>query len=85
MFYIYEERMLYSKNKRYYRKRFMIGVKLIIIKIEIVINDWGMLKSFLKIRKNYFTLSLGTILNKRKKDPRYIYKMDMRKTKNSYH
>lgn len=49
-------------------------------KIEIVINDWGMLK-LLKNKENYFTLSLGTILNKRKKDPRYIYKNGYEKNK----
>lgn len=49
-------------------------------KIEIVINDWGMLK-LLKNKENYFTLSLGTLLNKRKKDPRYIYKNGYEKNK----
>lgn len=43
------------------------------MKIEIVVNDWGMLK-LLNGKKDYFLLSLGTLLNKRKKDPRYIYK-----------
>ena len=43
------------------------------INIEIVINDWGMLK-ILKDKTDYFTLCLGTLLNKRKKDPRYMYK-----------
>lgn len=42
-------------------------------KIEIIINDWGMLK-LLKDKKDVFTLSLGVLLNKRKKDPRYMYK-----------
>lgn len=49
-------------------------------KIEIVINDWGMLK-LLKNKEKYFTLSLGTLLNKRKKDPRYIYKNGYEKNK----
>lgn len=41
--------------------------------IEIVINDWGMLK-LIEDKKDYFDLVLGVLLNKRKKDPRYIYK-----------
>ena len=49
-------------------------------KIEIVINDWGMLK-LLKSKENYFTLCLGNLLNKRKKDPRYIYKNGYEKNK----
>lgn len=42
-------------------------------KIEIVINDWGMLK-IVENKQDYLTLCLGVLLNKRKKDPRYIYK-----------
>lgn len=42
-------------------------------KIEIVINDWGMLK-VVENKQDYLTLCLGVLLNKRKKDPRYIYK-----------
>lgn len=42
-------------------------------KIEIVVNDWGML-SLIKGKEDYFTASLGVLLNKRKKDPRYMYK-----------
>ncbi|MGM9978501.1 MAG: hypothetical protein ACI33J_06855 [Clostridium sp.] len=49
-------------------------------KIEIVINDWGMLE-LLKSKENYFTLCLGNLLNKRKKDPRYIYKNGYEKNK----
>lgn len=49
-------------------------------KIEIVVNDWGMLK-LLKDKENYFTLCLGNLLNKRKKDPRYIYKNGYEKNK----
>lgn len=41
--------------------------------IEIVINDFGMLK-LLEDKTDYFDLSLGVLLNKRKKDPRYFYK-----------
>ena len=41
--------------------------------IEIVINDWGMIK-LVEDKNDYFTLNLGVLLNKRKKDPRYIYK-----------
>lgn len=41
--------------------------------IEIVINDWGMLK-LLEGKNDYFTPVLGVLLNKRKKDPRYKYK-----------
>ena len=43
------------------------------IEIEIVINDYGMLE-LLKDKGKFFKLSLGVLLNKRKKDPRYIYK-----------
>lgn len=42
-------------------------------KIEIVVNDWGMIR-LLHNKNDYFSLSLGVLLNKRKKDPRYIYK-----------
>lgn len=42
-------------------------------KMEIIINDFGMLK-LLKDKIDIFKLSLGVLLNKRKKDPRYIYK-----------
>lgn len=41
--------------------------------IEVVINDWGMVELF-ENKKNYISLSLGVLLNKRKKDPRYMYK-----------
>ncbi|WP_297428044.1 hypothetical protein [Clostridium sp.] len=41
--------------------------------IEIVVNDFGMLK-LVEDKTDYFKLSLGILLNKRKKDPRYIYK-----------
>jgi hypothetical protein len=41
--------------------------------IEIIINDFGMLK-LVEDKIDYFNLSLGVLLNKRKKDPRYIYK-----------
>lgn len=42
-------------------------------KIEIVVNDFGMLE-LVQGKTDYFRLSLGILLNKRKKDPRYIYK-----------
>lgn len=41
--------------------------------IEIVINDWGMIK-LVQDKSDYFILNLGVLLNKRKKDPRYVYK-----------
>ena len=41
--------------------------------IEIVINDWGMLE-LLKDKQDYIKICLGVLLNKRKKDPRYMYK-----------
>ncbi|GKX67568.1 hypothetical protein [Inconstantimicrobium mannanitabidum] len=41
--------------------------------IEIVINDFGMIR-LVEDKTDYFRLSLGVLLNKRKKDPRYIYK-----------
>jgi hypothetical protein len=43
--------------------------------IELVINDFGMLK-LVQDKTDYFKLSLGVLLNKRKKDPRYIYKKE---------
>lgn len=49
--------------------------------IEIVVNDWGMLE-ILKNKMDYFILSLGVLLNKRKKDPRYIYKKGYGENKN---
>lgn len=42
-------------------------------KIEIVINDFGMI-NLVKDKLDYFKPILGVLLNKRKKDPRYIYK-----------
>ena len=41
--------------------------------VEIVINHWGMLK-LLENKRDFFQISLGVLLNKRKKDPRYTYK-----------
>lgn len=43
------------------------------MEIEIVINDFGMIK-LVEDKMDYFKLCLGVLLNKRKKDPRYIYK-----------
>jgi hypothetical protein len=40
--------------------------------IEVVVNDFGML-TLLQHKTDYLKLSLGVLLNKRKKDPRYIY------------
>lgn len=42
------------------------------MEIEVVVNDWGMLK-LIEDKTNYIKVSLGVLLNKRKKDPRYIY------------
>lgn len=50
------------------------------MKIEIVINDWGMIK-LIEDKTDYFTMILGVLLNKRKKDPRYIYKNGYKKNK----
>ena len=41
--------------------------------IEVVINDWGMIE-LLRDKDDYISLCLGVLLNKRKKDPRYMYK-----------
>lgn len=41
--------------------------------IEVIVNDWGMIQ-LLKDKKDYFQFSLGILLNKRRKDPRYQYK-----------
>lgn len=43
------------------------------MEIEIVINDWAMVK-LIENKTNYLKMSLGVLLNKRRKDPRYIYK-----------
>lgn len=42
-------------------------------KIEIVVNDWGMVK-LIEDKGDYIEPILGVLLNKRKKDPRYMYK-----------
>ncbi|MDO5517551.1 MAG: hypothetical protein Q4F66_08340 [Clostridium sp.] len=49
--------------------------------IEIVINDWGMLE-LIKDKSDYFKICLGVLLNKRKKDPRYMYKKGYEENKN---
>lgn len=41
--------------------------------VEVVINDWAM-ADMVKQKKDWLTPSLGTLLNKRKKDPRFSYK-----------
>lgn len=41
--------------------------------LEVVVNDWGMVKR-LETWSDLFTLSLGVLLNKRRKDPRMEYK-----------
>lgn len=38
--------------------------------LEIIINDWGMLQG----KEDYFSIGYGTLLNRRRKDPRYSYK-----------
>lgn len=50
-------------------------------KIEIIINDWGMV-SLIEDKLDYFNINLGVLLNKRKKDPRYIYKKGYIENKN---
>lgn len=45
-------------------------------KIEVVINDWGMLGMF-NNKADYISISLGVLLNKRKKDSRISYKKDI--------
>lgn len=42
-------------------------------KIEVTVNDWGTLK-LIEDKTDYFKATLGVLLNKRKKDSRYIYK-----------
>ncbi|NME82139.1 hypothetical protein [Clostridium sp. SM-530-WT-3G] len=49
--------------------------------IEIVINDWGMIE-LLKDKQDYINICLGVLLNKRKKDPRYMYKKGYKENKN---
>lgn len=49
-------------------------------KIEIVINDWGMLK-LIDNKTDLIKPSLGILLNKRKKDPRYMYKKGYKENK----
>lgn len=43
------------------------------MKIEVVLNDFGYFP-FIENRKDAFIPCMGTLLNKRRKDPRYIYK-----------
>ena len=45
------------------------------MEIEIIVNDWGMLNIVNKDFNNNFTISLGILLNKRKKDPRMKWKI----------
>lgn len=46
--------------------------------IEIVVNDWGMLK-LLQDKTDIFSYNLGILLNKRRKDPRFRYKQGWKK------
>lgn len=46
--------------------------------IEVIVNDWGMAEIVKKQMKNLVPC-LGTLLNKRKKDPRITYKMGDKK------
>ena len=68
----YLRECLINKTKEILEKVYEFCSKKNIV-IEIVINDYGML-SLVKGKEKYFKLSLGVLLNKRKKDPRYIYK-----------
>lgn len=43
------------------------------MEIEIIVNDWGFL-NLIEDKTKYFKATLGVLLNKRKKDPRYVYK-----------
>lgn len=45
-------------------------------RVEIVINDYGMI-DLLSDKVDYISMSLGCLLNKRKRDPRYKYKRDI--------
>ena len=49
------------------------GVKKKRQSVEIVVNDWGTAQ--LAAQFSAFSLCLGVLLNKRKKDPRMAYKM----------
>lgn len=49
--------------------------------VEVVINDWGMLK-LLEGKTDVLKPVLGTLLNKRMKDPRYIYKKGYEQNQN---
>lgn len=48
--------------------------------IEVVVNDWGMME-LLNDMHPYMNLSLGILLNKRRKDPRYAYKLGIEENK----
>lgn len=50
------------------------------MKIEVVINDFGLINLF-KGKTDIFNFVLGVLLNKRKKDPRYIYKNGYKENK----
>lgn len=43
------------------------------VSIELIVNDWGMAK-LLKGKSDQIQPTLGVLLNKRRKDPRYVYK-----------
>ncbi len=51
-------------------------------KLEIVVNDWGMIRLIQDLwkeeKKKNISLNLGVLLNKRRKDPRYQYKRGVR-------
>lgn len=49
-------------------------------KIEVVINDYGMIEMF-KEKYDYIDMCFGTLLNKRRKDPRINYKQGIHKYK----
>ena len=50
------------------------------LSLEMVVNDWGMFE-LLCGKEDYITPVFGTLLNKRRKDPRYQYKKSSKEQK----
>lgn len=53
-------------------------------KLELVINDWGMLSMIREKKYECFTLTLGVLLQKHRKDVRMRYKQGFQKDKNLF-
>lgn len=73
-------RDLYIERNKELLDRVYSWARNIDIKIEIVINDWGMIE-LLNDKLDYLEPTLGILLNKRRKDPRILYKKGVKENK----